>query len=225
MTPNDVKQKRNVSAAAAESAGASCGSVTSRARRQGPAPSTAAASALRGSTVAQAPPTIRVTTATLKKTCAARIAQTPRLAPGREQLRETPSRRRPSAGRTGRARARATSERPRKRNRPSAQASGSPAASVSAVEAAACQIVNQSELRRSRQGRNGPPPDVSPRSRIVTSGKTKKNARNASGHDRGGGVPSGSAQDGACPFVDPAVAVARRSRPRGARAGCAGETA
>ncbi len=46
MTPNEVKQKRNVSAAAAERAGASCGSVTSRARRSGPAPSTAAASAL-----------------------------------------------------------------------------------------------------------------------------------------------------------------------------------
>ena len=66
MTPNDVKQKRNVSAPAAESAGASCGSVTSRARRQGPAPSTAAASELRRSIVAQVPPTIRVTTATLK---------------------------------------------------------------------------------------------------------------------------------------------------------------
>ena len=34
MTPNDVKQKRNVSDAAAESAGASCGSVTSRTRRK-----------------------------------------------------------------------------------------------------------------------------------------------------------------------------------------------
>ena len=78
MTPNEVKQKRKVSAAAAESAGASWGSVTSRARRSGPAPSTAAASALRGSSVAHAPPTMRVTTATLKKTCAARIAQSPR---------------------------------------------------------------------------------------------------------------------------------------------------
>ena len=78
MTPNDVKQKRNVSAEAAESAGASCGSVTSRTRRSGPAPRTAAASALRRSMVAQAPPTMRVTTATLKKTCAARIAHSPR---------------------------------------------------------------------------------------------------------------------------------------------------
>ena len=43
-----MKQKRNVSAEAAERAGASWGSVTSRARRSGPAPSTAAASALRG---------------------------------------------------------------------------------------------------------------------------------------------------------------------------------
>ena len=68
MTPNDVKQKRNVSAAEAERAGASCGRVTSRARRHGPAPSTVAASPDAGSIVAHAPPTIRVTTATLKNT-------------------------------------------------------------------------------------------------------------------------------------------------------------
>ena len=78
MTPNDVKQNRNVSADAAERAGASWGRVTSRALRSGPAPRTAAASALRGSIAAQAPPTMRVTTATLKKTWAARMAQRPR---------------------------------------------------------------------------------------------------------------------------------------------------
>ena len=78
MTPNEVKQKRKVSAAAPDRAGASWGTVTSRALRHGPAPSTAAASIPFGSIRAHAPPTIRVTTATLKKTCAARIAQIPR---------------------------------------------------------------------------------------------------------------------------------------------------
>ncbi len=78
MTPNEVKQKRNVSAAEAERAGASCGRVTSRALRNGPAPRTAAASALAGPIVAHEPPTMRVTTATLKNTCAAKIAHSPR---------------------------------------------------------------------------------------------------------------------------------------------------
>ena len=78
MTPNDVKQKRNVSAADAESGGAELrqGHLP-RVAASGPAPRTVAASPDAGSIVAHAPPTMRVTTATLKKTCAARIAQMP----------------------------------------------------------------------------------------------------------------------------------------------------
>ena len=53
------------------------------------------------------------------------------------------SRRRPSAARTARARARGRARGRGNRNRPIAHASGSPAASVSTVDAAACQTVNQ----------------------------------------------------------------------------------
>ena len=179
MTPNDVKQKRKVSADDAASAGASCGTVTSRARRSGPAPSTAAASALRGSSPAQAPPTIRTTTATLKKTCAARIAGSPLSTSSGSSSRKAVAT--TTVGSTNGTRTSArVSERPRNRNRPITQASGSPATSVSAVESAACQVVNQTSAGVP-SGRDGPPSEVSPRSRIVTSGKTKKSARNATG--------------------------------------------
>ena len=90
-------------------------------------------------------------------------------------------RRRPSAARTARARARGRATRPRNRNRPIAHASGSPAASVSAVDAAACQVVNHSSSRRARGAARARRADVSPRSRIAASGNAKKSARNAAG--------------------------------------------
>ena len=88
ITPNDVKQKRNVSAEAAESAGASCGSVTSRTRRNGPAPRTAAASALRGSIVAQAPPTMRVDDGDVEEDVRGEDRPQPALVAVREQRQE-----------------------------------------------------------------------------------------------------------------------------------------
>ena len=79
--PNDVNEKRNTIAAAELSAGARSGSVTSRKRRPGPAPSVAAASLTRGSSRAQKVPTTRTTTATLKNAWAIRIAAQPRCRP------------------------------------------------------------------------------------------------------------------------------------------------
>ena len=79
--PNEVNEKRNTIEAADASAGASSGSVTSRKLRTGLAPSVAAASETRGSSPAQKVPTMRTTTATLKKTCAIRIATQPRSSP------------------------------------------------------------------------------------------------------------------------------------------------
>jgi hypothetical protein len=76
--PNDVNEKRNTIAAAAASAGASNGTVTSTIRCRGDAPSVAAASATRGSRFAQNVPTTRTTTATLKKACATRMGAHPR---------------------------------------------------------------------------------------------------------------------------------------------------
>ena len=62
-TPNDVKQNRYTTEAAASTDGASMGSVTSLSTRNRLAPSTAAASAGRRPSPAQATPTTRTTTA------------------------------------------------------------------------------------------------------------------------------------------------------------------
>ena len=82
------------------------------------------------------PPTMRVTTATLKKTCAARIGPDAPLVAvgehGQECGRDHDRRQHERNERRGRA----TTSGPRNRKRPIAQASGSPAISVSAVDAA-----------------------------------------------------------------------------------------
>ncbi len=62
--------------AADATAGRSAGHVTSRKARQRVAPSTRAASSVAGSRPSQSPPTVRTTTAWLKKACASRIAHT-----------------------------------------------------------------------------------------------------------------------------------------------------
>ena len=61
------------------------------------------------------------------------------------------------------------SARPRNRNRPITQARGSPAASVSTVDTAACQVVNQSSPAVP-SGSEIPPGESRPRSRIAPSG-------------------------------------------------------
>jgi hypothetical protein len=82
--PNDVNEKRNTMAAAAARAGARSGATISRNRRQGLAPSVAAASDMRGSRFVQKVPTTRTTTATLKKAWATRMGAQPRSSrPGR----------------------------------------------------------------------------------------------------------------------------------------------
>ncbi len=63
ITPNDVKVKRNTTAAAAAIAGRSAGNVISRNARARLAPSIRAASSARGSRCDQSPPTVRTTTA------------------------------------------------------------------------------------------------------------------------------------------------------------------
>ena len=73
-TPKPVAQKRKTTAAAETTAGRSAGSVTVVSTWSGEAPSADAASAGRRSRVSQAVPTVRITTATLKKTKPIRIA-------------------------------------------------------------------------------------------------------------------------------------------------------
>ena len=72
--PKAVAQKRKTTVAAETSAGRSAGRVTSRSTCHGEAPRAAAASAGRGSSDSQAPPTTRITTEALKNTRPATIA-------------------------------------------------------------------------------------------------------------------------------------------------------
>ena len=72
--PNAVAQKRKTTLAAPTIAGRSAGSVTVRSTCHGDAPSAAAAWPGRGSSDSHATPTVRTTTATLKKTSPQMIA-------------------------------------------------------------------------------------------------------------------------------------------------------
>ena len=100
----------------------------------------------RGSSPAQNAPTTRTTTATLKKTCARRIAQTGPLDPVGQQREERG--RDDDGGQDERHEDERLDDRPAaERNRASAHASGSAATSVSAVETVACQSVNHATSR------------------------------------------------------------------------------
>ena len=72
-TPNAVAQKRKTTDAAEMIEGARAGRVTVRNTTAGLAPRAAAASSERRSSPSHAPPTVRTTTARLKKTKAARM--------------------------------------------------------------------------------------------------------------------------------------------------------
>ena len=184
ITPNEVKQKRNTIAPAAASDGASSGSVIVRNRRIGPAPSVEPTSQRRPSSVPQNEPTTRTTTARLKKTCAARIAQIVWSSDGGSTSTNAVAT--TSVGRTnGTSTASSSAVRPRNVKRESAQASGRPAVIVTTVDTAACQNVNQTiepveRLSTTSTGTSSPPSTTSPRRRIATSGTTKKIAENAS---------------------------------------------
>ena len=177
MTPNEVKQKRNVSAAAAESAGASWGTVTSRARRERP-----------GSEHGGGLVPLRVDPRPGAADDARHDGDVEEDVRGEDRPDARARSRRAAAARNavatttvgstnGTSTSARTSDRPRNRNRPTAHASGSPAASVSAVDAAACQIVNQSEPRPSRPGATSPPPERRGRARGSPRAETRRRAR------------------------------------------------
>ena len=180
-----MKQKRNTIEAAAASAGARSGTVSRSERATGPAPRVAAASQSRWSSPAQNAPTTRTTTATLKNTCARRIAHTDRSTPSGS--RATNAVATTIVGSTnGTSTSASTTDRPRKEKRASAQASGSPASSVRAVETVACQSVNHAisrvdEAVNTSTGTSSEPSTTRLRRRIATSGHAKKTARNATG--------------------------------------------
>ncbi len=125
--------------------------MISQRRRTGDAPSVAAASDRRGSRLAQNVPTIRTTTATLKKACATRIGAQPRSRPGGSTARN--ARATTTVGRTnGTTTSAWTTLRPRKEKRPRTYDAGSATTIVSTVDATACQIVNQTISARLRVG-------------------------------------------------------------------------
>ena len=222
MTPKDVNEKRNTSAAAAASAGRSSGSVTARSRATGPAPSVAASSQRRGSSRPHQAPTTRTTTATLKKTCAARIAATPRSCPAgsSEERGRDDDRRKHEGHEDERAHERAARE----------------------VEPREDPGERQPEQQCQRR-RDGGLPDREPEQRQVAPRRARRSepaaparARGSSRADRrrrahatearpAARAPlAASAQHDLRPLADPAVAVARRSPPAGSSSGCSGTT-
>lgn len=135
-------------AAAAAIAGRSSGSVIVRKRVQAVAPSVAAACSRAGSRWVHSPPTVRTTTARLKKTWAARTIQ---IVPARSipSIPFGPASCRNAIATTtvgstnGMVTRVRTRPRPGKSKRETAQVTGRPTASVSRVDTTACQVVNQ----------------------------------------------------------------------------------
>ncbi len=138
--------------AAAAMAGRSRGSVTSRKARHRDAPNVRAASSSRGSRLPHSPPTVRTTTATLKKAWAIRINQmeprrsTPSAPPGPSRARKaTPT---TTVGSTNGTISRAHSTRlPGNSNRPNSAAMGRATTRVTRVDAVASHSVNQATCR------------------------------------------------------------------------------
>ena len=150
---------------------------------------------------------MRVTTATLKKTCAARIGPEAALVAvgqhGQEGGRDD-DRRQHERHEHERAGERAAAkpepaDRPRERE---------PGGEREHRRRAACQIVNQSELgraRRQREARRGRQAALEDRGEWKREEEREERRRDG---DRGELRGRGSAQDDLCPLVDPAIAVA-----------------
>ena len=154
-------------AAADAMAGRSAGRVTSRKARHRDAPSVRAASSVRGSSPSQSPPTVRTTTARLKKAWASRMAHALpwRSSPMRALRAEERHERRPDhdgrehEGHDDEPPGR--SDGPGTRSGPAPGRAGRPSTRVSAVEAAACQRVNQATWRSCGSPSTSPTPDRS----------------------------------------------------------------
>ena len=221
MTPKDVKQKRKVSAPAAESAGASCGSVTSRARRQRPG-------AEHGGRLGAAPVDRRPGAADdprhdrdVEVDVRGENRRHSVLPPGGQQLEERrrdDHRRQHERDEHECARERAAakaepSERPRERQSRREREHGRGG-----------RLPDGEPDERAGPGRagTGPRRDVSPRSRIVTSGKTKKNARNARGTTAAAAVPRRVSAGRRVSIRRSSGRGCDRSRPRGAAAALRG---
>ena len=193
-TPNAVAQNRKTTLAAETIVGRSAGSVTVRNTCAGEAPSAAAASPGRRSSVSQAAPTVRITTATLKNTRPARIATGVPSKPRNPSGPASPSSCRNATPTTtvgstnGTSSAARTTDRNGNASRCSAYAAGSPSSTDSAVATAEVHSVNHTT--RPTRGRpststtapgSKTPSGQKPRPSIPATGSTKKTPRTSSG--------------------------------------------
>jgi hypothetical protein len=158
-TPNDVKVNRKTIESAAAIDGPRMGSVVRRNAVSGEAPSERAASTTPLSSLDQTPPTVRTTTATLKKTCAARIPQMLSDSPSATNADPTTT-----VGSTnGTVTSARTRERPGNEKWDTTAVSGIATKKVSSVETVACHSVNQTTERvvgDVRTSANPPPNDI-----------------------------------------------------------------
>src|SRR4051812_5845700 len=157
--PNDVNENRKTIEAAAAIDGASSGNVVVRNARHRDAPSTRAASVVRGSICSQNVPTVRTTTATLKNTCASRIGATPRSQPSAPSSPPRCNNAMNAIATTTVGSTNGTStitrsqRRPGKSQRATTYVHGHATTNVSTVDTAACHSVNQA-IRRNDSSRS-----------------------------------------------------------------------
>ncbi len=193
-TPNAVEQKRKTTVAAETIPGLRAGSVTVRRTCHGDAPSAAAASSRRRSRLSQSPPTVRTTTARLKKIIAARMAtalpsrpRKPSVPAGASRVRNaTPT---TTVGSTkGITTSARSAWRPGKCSLYNTYASGRPSPTVTAVAVSDAQAVNQStrctrgrDSVSARTERSSDPSTQNPCASMPVSGSRKKTPRNATG--------------------------------------------
>ena len=192
--PNAVAQKRNTMLAAPTIAGRSAGRVTVRSTCHGDAPRAAAAWPGRGSRDSHATPTVRTTTATLKKTrphtMATGVPSRPRKPSGPPSpiscRKATPT---TTVGSTnGTSSAARTAARPGSASRWRAYAAGRPRATASSVATPEVQTVNHATRctrGRARTSRTAPganrPSTTNPSATMPVTGRTKSTPSTSTG--------------------------------------------
>src|SRR5690606_31391118 len=177
-TPKLVAQNRNTTAAAEDTAGNNAGRVTVENARQRDAPRDRAASSTRGSSCDHSPPTVRATTAMLKKALATTMLSTP--PSGHSARNASPT---TTVGSTNGTRTNVrTTVMPGSRTRANRNASGNPASTATTVAASACATVNPASRHVDASTRvSTTPPSATPNRMIAATGQAKNNPRKAKG--------------------------------------------
>ena len=192
--PKAVAQKRKTTLAAPTIAGRSAGSVTVRSTCQGEAPRAAAAWPGRGSSDSHATPTVRTTTATLKKTSPQTIATGVPSRPRKPSGPPSPSSWRNATPTTtvgstnGTSSAARTAARPGSASRCRAYAAGRPSTTASTVAVPEVHTVNQAtRWTRGRASTSSTAPGASrpsttkPSASMPLTGRTKSTPSTSTG--------------------------------------------